>query len=412
MYLKVITPLIKYLVQNNRIFETLAWYLIMLMLPLDKHSQANAEKISGKDNSLFSNLLLADHSLSRQTLNRAIRSSLKDLSKDRIQIVAGVPWTVAIIIDATLHRRSSRHSENSQIFNHGKGFVIGHQWTNIGLLINGRFTPLPPIPFYTEKECAKRKIRYKTEHEKVVDCLSTLSLKSLLGEKIESSEVVVLLDSGYDCKAIQEVIIKRKWDFVASIKSSRTISNRPQGWTRISKYFKDGRRPWKSIRIESCRGKKKNLRQYRYKQQDGYLKDVRLRVKLVCSKRSRDKKVKFLASSNLKVSVKNLILCYRKRWTIEIFHRDIKSFLGMEDAGVRKFNSLHNHVNWVYLAYILLKDKYPNLSIKAAQLAFERDGRIKEIKANSQKLTRIGGVEDVKLSNQSVIQEMQMLMTA
>jgi hypothetical protein len=34
-------------------------------------------------------------------------------------------------MDSTLlQNRSSLHPENSKKFNHGNGFVIGHQWTN------------------------------------------------------------------------------------------------------------------------------------------------------------------------------------------------------------------------------------------------------------------------------------------
>ncbi|MCP4108428.1 MAG: hypothetical protein GY749_23270, partial [Desulfobacteraceae bacterium] len=52
-----------------------------------------------------------------------------------------------------------------QRFSHGKGFVIGHQWTNIVLFINGFIIPLPPIPFHTKKYCRENKTEYRTEHE-------------------------------------------------------------------------------------------------------------------------------------------------------------------------------------------------------------------------------------------------------
>ena len=412
MYLKVIIPFIINLAQNKRISTTLSWYLIMLILPLDKHTQANAAKISKKDNSLFSNLLSTNINFSKQVLNRAVRRNLKRLAKNRKKIFRNEIWSIVIIIDATLHKRSSRHTSNSQVFNHGKGYIVGHQWTNIGIMINNQFIPLPPIPFYTRKECKIRKISYETEHEKVSKYIKYLSLKTVLGMDIDPSEVVLLLDSGYDCKSIQEAILSRKWDFVSSIRSRRSVSNKSRGWINILRYFQDGRRPFKSVRIKSYRGKKVSFKKYSYKQQVGYLKDIHSRVMLVCSKRVNDKKCKFLACSNINVSIKNIILCYKLRWTIEIFHRDIKSYLGMEDAGVKRFDSLHNHVHWVYLAYILLKEKYPKMSIRAAQIAFEREGRIKEIKTSNQKLTQINGFEKLRISNLSVIREIEMLNAA
>ncbi|MBT8341458.1 MAG: hypothetical protein KJP07_15730, partial [Desulfatitalea sp.] len=48
-----------------------------------------------------------------------------------------LPWKIAIMIDATIQNRSSLHAENVKRFNHGKGFVIGHQLkNNMPILLN------------------------------------------------------------------------------------------------------------------------------------------------------------------------------------------------------------------------------------------------------------------------------------
>ncbi len=414
MLLTSIITTLKPLIKNKRILETLAYYVLMIILPLDKHSQKNAATISGKNDSLFSNLLSGNVESSRLALNRASRRVLANLVRKRGGLVKKATWTISIIIDATLHKRSSGSAQNSQKFNHGKGWSIGHQWTNIGFLINDTFIPLPPIAFYTREECKRRDISYKTEHEKIAELLRTLSLKTILGIDVPASEVVVMLDAGYDCKEIQSIIIARKWDFISSLKSSRKIASytHPLTFINIANFFKDGRRPWKSIRIFSYRGKKKILRQYGYKQLAGYLKGVHRQVKLVCSKRSRDKKMKFLACSNKNVTARTIIQTYGKRWKIELFHRDIKSFLGLEDAGVRSFDSLHNHVHWVYVAYIMIKEKFPNHSIQAGQALFEQSVRVKTMKATVQQLTLVNGGYRVKCQQQSAIEFMEKLIAA
>ena len=86
----------------------------------------------------------------------------------RQPLVAGAPWTIAIIIDATLHPRSSLHVHNAQRFNHGQGFVVGHQWTNIVVNINGRIIPLPPIASLSKNECKRRGIVYKSERDRLI----------------------------------------------------------------------------------------------------------------------------------------------------------------------------------------------------------------------------------------------------
>lgn len=391
----------------SRLFDTICWYLLSLMLPSDKHSQQNAEKISGKENSLFSKMLINSSDISKMTLNRALRRFLKKLMKSREKIVKDAPWTIILIIDATLHERSSMHVENAQKFNHGKGWIIGHQWTNIALLINDQLVPLPPIPFITKDECERQNIKYKTEPDKINDYLKSLSLKEILGEHKEE-EILVLMDAGYDNKKIQNTLISRKWDFISGLKNTRTIYKGKNNFPRIERFFRDGRRPWEFIRIASGESKKGKLRKHSIKHLEGSLRGVKRKLQLVCSKRSRETKLKFLACSNLQVSPKSILLAYTKRWFIEIFHRNIKSYLGLEDAGVRKFKSVQAHVNWVYCAYIFLLDNFRGKTgIKSSQIRLERAINLKQKKEEVQILTRITGKQLLKSHLQSVIKHLE-----
>ena len=433
MDLNFIIPLLQFLDIPNRKFEIAMWYLVSLMLPADKHSQQNAAMISGKENSLFSKFLSGSLDASTVGLNRTGKRKIKKLMKTRKPIVAGVPWKISILIDATLHERSSRHIENSQKFNHGKGWITGHQWTNIVILINDVVVPLPPIPFYTKDECKKRNIKYRTEIQKLSSYFRTLGLTDIIGVH-KKEEVVVLMDSGYDAKELQNVIIKRGWDFICSLKSSRSvlvpkkaskaldietlkekIKITQKSFVNILDYFSDGRLPWKSIRIETYRGKNnvKKLRQHRVKQREAFLKGVHRKVQIVCSERSHESKKKFMSCTNLNANIKQIILAYRERWKIELFHRDIKSYLGMEDAGVCKFDSLHAHVHWVYCSYILLLDIFPTASgINDAQKLLKRKIESQRNKKIIQSLSQINGVEKVKAQCRTVIDEVESLLAA
>ena len=99
----------------------------------------------------------------------------------------------------------------------GQGFVIGHQWTNIVLIINEILIPLPPIPFYSKQYCQDHNRSYWTEHELVVDYLANLNLEDYIGSH-NPREVLVLTDSGYDNKKIQNIIIDKNWTFVMALK--------------------------------------------------------------------------------------------------------------------------------------------------------------------------------------------------
>jgi hypothetical protein len=83
-----------------------------------------------------------------------------------------------------------------------------------------------------------------------------MPLTEILGPH-ENSEVVVIMDSGYDCKKLKETIISRNWDFTISVKSDRSIYKSDKNFIRISTFFQDGWRPWKTFRIKTD-GSKKN----------------------------------------------------------------------------------------------------------------------------------------------------------
>jgi hypothetical protein len=145
-----------------RLEKVVPAYLISLMTEAHTHTLTYAAKLCGMAVSQFSRLLSGHKELALEHLNRLARRRLSAVLGNRRNLVPGAPWKVAIIIDATLHARSSRHIENSQRFNHGDGWVIGHQWTNIVILVNNEIIPLPPIPFHTKEYCQKFGLKYQT----------------------------------------------------------------------------------------------------------------------------------------------------------------------------------------------------------------------------------------------------------
>lgn len=194
---------------NTRLKVVCLWYLLFLMVSVRKHSLTAAAKFSGLRTSQFSRFLQNHcdiavdnlHQLSKKQAKQ-FSSVMNDLAKNQL------PWKVAILIDSTIQHRSSLHAENVKRFNHGKGFQIGHQWTNIVLVINDKLIPLLPIPFYTKNYCRKHHLKYQTENALVVEYINNLSLQDYIGSH-DPKQVVVLADSGYDDRKIEQVIIKK-----------------------------------------------------------------------------------------------------------------------------------------------------------------------------------------------------------
>jgi len=375
----VAKDLIKKLVASHleipsRLKDVVAGYVMSLMLESAKHTQTFAATVGDRNQTQYSRLLtghgdLAKHSLSNlgQTIGRAVAKPGRQL------LVTGAPWTIAIIIDATLHPRSSLHVQNSQRFNHGQGFVVGHQWTNIVINVNGRIIPLPPIPFWSKNECKRRGVAYETEHERLKSYLEKLNLSAIVGT-YENDEVVVLTDSGYDDKKLQNTVLLRGWDFLTSLKSSRGSSstNQANGYRRVDELFWAMRKhaPWQTVRVDVNSGKKR--RKFRARKLVGHIKGIAQEVAIVCSEKSGKTGKRYFACSRSGIAVGAIIRAYSKRWEIELFHRVTKHQLGLLDAGVDDFDTLTAHIHWVNCAYILLHE----LEVPGAKTLMEKQRRL------------------------------------
>ncbi len=57
------------------------------------------------------------------------------------------------------------------------------------LVINGHVIPIAPLAFLTKQYCRKLGVKYKTEHERIIDFLAQWDLEKLL-QGVDPKEVV------------------------------------------------------------------------------------------------------------------------------------------------------------------------------------------------------------------------------
>jgi hypothetical protein len=386
-------------------------YVIFLMISCNKHSCTAAAEFAKSSKSNFSKFLKNHCDLAVYKLDELSKKQAKQFSKS-IELLANgqLPWELAIIIDATLQKRSSLHAQNVKRFNHGNGFVIGHQWTNIVLFFNETLIPLPPIAFYTKSYCRQHHLKYQTEHQKVIDYLKKLDLKSYIGVH-NPKKVVVLADSGYDNKEIEKTIERKRWTYIIALKKKRSVKTEKQyantpkskGWDQVQQLFKKHRcLKWVTVFLpKNSSGKKR--KEFRTRQTIGYLRDVG-KAQLVCSefaKRPKGRR-KYLASNDLKAAPQKILLGYRIRWEIEIFHKMSKMVLGFEDVAPKSFESVISHVHWVYCAYILMHSHPPGMpktmkSVADKQRLITQSVKKRELSQMLQQLSQINGAGRLKI---------------
>jgi len=383
-------------------------YLLFLMVVTTKHSLEEAARFSGLHPSLLSKLLQSHAKVAITTLEQLSKTQARQFAK-ALERVNGLPWKILILIDSTLQHRASLHPENTQTFNHGKGYVIGHQWTNIVLVLGDMLIPLRPIPFYSKRYCQTHGLTYQSEHERVVEYLRVLDLADYIGS-YDRREVLVLADSGYDDKKIENAIANKGWNCIIALGTTRSVKSEAlalttptsQQWCHIDTFFRRHRRlKWNTIRLATSGNKRKRM-DFRVRHTSGYLRYVG-KVELVCSElRNRpDGRRKYLACNDLRATARQIVMGYRLRWAVELFHKSVKQNLGFEDVATHGFDAVISHVHWVYCAYILLHMSPPGLSpggqsIGDKQRALQQGLADKEKRHILQKLTQIGGVQRYK----------------
>ena len=108
MALTMITTLVSSLLPIPKNLQSVVvGYLLSLMAEAPKHTQQFAAAISGISQSQFSKLLSTHKAFAVLCLKNLATFYAKEAAKNRPFLVNGAPWSIAIIIDATLHPRSS-----------------------------------------------------------------------------------------------------------------------------------------------------------------------------------------------------------------------------------------------------------------------------------------------------------------
>ena len=366
----------------KRLVDVLSHYVHFLSLRTKRHSFKGAAKVSGLHESRFCSLLNAPDApeLSGIALNRAARRALKKLKP--------IDGKYILIIDATIKGRRGKKVENVRKHHSGSGFVNGHKFVNFVILTPSGVIPLASIPTHTHEYCRSHGIRYRKENEIVQDWLKEFAASAILSPD-QLKQTLCLLDSGYDAKQVQRRIREIGAHFVSALKANRVIQGK-----QVREYFRKNRRwlPWKSIRLHVGNGGKHSRRKYSVRTATNVTLKGFGPVTVVCSKAiSRARRpIKYLATSDPTMTGRQIVSWYSKRWTIELWHKEIKQNCGFGDCHSARFSAIASHVNFCLTAFLLQRETGHE------QLQIEEHVRLDELRRIRCELTRFGSVPKVK----------------
>jgi hypothetical protein len=285
------------------------------------------------------------------------------------------------IVDQTLHGQQGQLTENTySTGNRQRRPRKGTRYSSYkiarkschcfvtGLLITPSGYRIPFYkPFYTREYCRKKKLPFRTQTELGADLVCELPLP-------DGVEVVVLGDTAFDAESVREACADRHYDWITPVNAERVLAGRkprPKVRSLVS-----GLRPgqFHTIRLFPSQGELavyRRVSQYRIgpkvKPRTYYVHQERRdvhsvgEVQLVFSTRKSPKdhgKVeveKILMTNNLKLSTRMIVELYTLRWQIELFFKELKSTLGMDQYRFRKFERVRCWVQMALIAFLYLE---------------------------------------------------------
>ena len=165
----------------------------------------------------------------------------------------------------------------------------------------------------------------------------------------------IVFDEWYMSQEITEFINNRGLTWVSQAKTNRCIQI-GEAWIGLATYART--LPAKTFTRVNTEVDEKRFKWFY--ETTVVMKKVGVVKLVVLKQRKNSKKHTFLVSNTTSLSGMKILEYYKKRWAIEVFHRDCKQHLGLGEYQIRKLDCVVIHLHLVFLAYTLLKNVRSN----------------------------------------------------
>lgn len=282
----------------------------------------------------------------QSTLNRFLTTSswsIQQLESKRLKLVReNLPVqegsTGYLIIDDTINEKTGLHMEDAGYhYDSSQGKPVwGHDLVTTHYLNGGTEYPARLSLYVKKKTCIKEGRAFKTKIQLACDQIEAFTSPP-------GTRTVVAYDSWYFCHQIVEAVRARGWDWVTQADSNRVVlvKGRRMNVTSLAEGL-----PEKRFREVKVRGE--DLHLYGLEAWMPRAGDVKLVVS-----REMDG-FHFYVTSRLDWTDRQVVGAYKVRQTIDVFYRDVKQNLGLEEYQVRKGRGAITHWHLVFTAYTLL----------------------------------------------------------
>lgn len=310
------------------------------------------------------------------------RAQCREESVNRLHhFLSESPWDEDVINEARIHQMMSMVEEKVKEHTEPIGFLIADDTTNpktgkkmAGFGLNhstveddviysqsvvatlyhfeGLDIPLQASLYKSKVYCEKHGETFKTKNDLLIEQMKKIKLP-------EGLRTIGLFDAWYfnttvldGCKKLGIEAIGRLRDNRRALLSSQdTVGTRLDNWFDFLRSHR--RHPFTKISVPDSQGHKRELWMYHW---IGFIKNLGLVQVVMLSPRIRGKNITpvFIATTDLHLSVQEIITYYFKRWAIETFFWTAKERLGFNDYRVRPERSAKRHWLLCFLAHSYL----------------------------------------------------------
>jgi len=249
---------------------------------------------------------------------------------------------IYFIIDDTSNKKRGKHILAAfKFFDHTiKQYIWGQQLVCAIIEYRGIVIPFAIQAYIPEDKAKEIGASFKKKTDIASDILEEF-------EADEKQDIFILADTFYACPAIMKICRQKQYSFVSMLKSNRVfyLNNKRFNVSIYSRSVFNRKKTIRSIKI----GKKK----YQVHSQRVILKSGGA-VKLVCTRVLSHCTVKTLFTTNTALPIESILRAYSKRWSIEVFFKMSKQYLGLRSYQNVNLPAIESSVRLSLISYNLL----------------------------------------------------------
>jgi hypothetical protein len=258
------------------------------------------------------------------------------LARTRLPVAEGSAGY--LIIDDTINHKTGKHMEEAGYhFDSAEGKAVwGHDIVTTHY-INGETEYPVRLSLYVKKETCQREQRvFKTKIQLAVEQINAF-------KPSEGTSMVVPFDNWFFCRQIVEAVTARGWDWVTQAESNRVIHYEGEEMNVAELAMQLPEEKFKAVKVKGEAYSLCGFEVWMQKVGD---------VNLVIADEADG--FHFYVSNRLDWSERQVLEAYKVRQSIDVFYRDAKQNLGLEEYQMRRGRGAIIHWHLAFNAYTLL----------------------------------------------------------